>query len=105
MWCNLFKREKLTRDLLDSTFLEVVTHPTGRKVLLHLLAPREPRYFDPQELEQVAPAMVPKKSEGEGEGDEASKIKMKKMKASEEPEMVSTSKKAPQTRRMELLRV
>ena len=95
--------------------LAVATHPQGRKVLLHLLRPRHPMYFDPAELALLAPALAPKDlaalSTEEGRaaaadaagGREASAAKKQAKQSA--ANLVPTSKKAPSRRRNELLDV
>eukprot|EP01046_Picozoa_sp_COSAG06_P022682 COSAG06_NODE_1769_length_8430_cov_3.135518_3_plen_731_part_00 len=83
-------RKTVVADLLDDAKItELCTHKYGRRVLLHLLAPRDTTFFDQYTINIMQPTFVPAgKDDGEDGG---------------EGRMVPTSKKDPDTRRRELL--
>eukprot|EP01052_Picozoa_sp_SAG31_P057036 SAG31_NODE_16660_length_701_cov_0.774086_2_plen_158_part_01 len=59
----------------------------GRRVILHMLAPNSPKYFDQFTVKANQPTLVPADGSADGDG-----------------RLVPTSKKDPETRRKEILR-
>lgn len=87
-------RKTVVADILDDDKItEICTHKYGRRVLLHLLAPRDTTFFDQYTISIMQPTFVPATKE---DGDDAEA-------GGEEGRMVPTSKKDPDTRRRELL--
>lgn len=86
-------RKTVVADLLDEARItELCTHKYGRRVLLHLLAPRDTAFFDQYTINIMQPTFVPASKEDGDNGDDGG-----------EGRMVPTSKKDPDTRRRELL--
>lgn len=86
-------RKTVVADVLDDARLEeVCTHKYGRRVLLHLLAPRDTAFFDQYTISIMQPTFVPASKQDGDNGEDGG-----------EGRMVPTSKKDPDTRRRELL--
>ena len=83
-------RKTVVADLLEPGCLDqLCAQKQGRRVLLHVLAPRDPHFFDQWTIQLMQPTFVPAPApEGSAES---------------ESRMVPTSKKEPALRRAEIL--
>ena len=78
--------KSVVADLLEDIG-SVCSQKHGRRVILHVLAPNSPKYFDQFTVKSNQPTLVPADGTSDGDG-----------------RLVPTSKKDPETRRKELLR-